>query len=123
MARGKTKKKPATPVKPNPNTETGLPPGQEKKMYSSVLDMATNYSLRDRIAAAAAQEQNGPANPVEWATERMWKFAALQDWVQSWDYATQAANRHNYNPDTGRRDDVISDAMILSAVQAEIAAA
>lgn len=114
-----SKVKPNKPNKPNPNTQTGLPPGQEKQVYNSIIDMATSGSLRDRIAAAVAQEPNPPVNPISWAQERMWQFAALTDWVAAWDYAMNDDNKINHNPDTGRRTDVIGDNMILAAVQAK----
>lgn len=83
--------------------------------YSDIVQMATNYSLQSRVAAAAAQE--GEQDPMTWAQSNAWDFAAQPGWSDAWAYAkdTQTVNQ---NPDTGARNDVISDGMILSAVQA-----
>lgn len=80
-----------------------------------IVEMANSTALRDRIAACAAQE--GIADPVAWASQRMWEFAAQAGWADSWAYAVQNYNK-NQNPETGARDDVITDQTILSAVQA-----
>lgn len=85
--------------------------------YAAVVQLARSSSLLDRVAAAAAKE--GQDSPQSWALERAWRFAAEPGWAEAWAYAkdTQSVN---VNPDTGAREDVISDAMILAAVQARI---
>jgi hypothetical protein len=83
--------------------------------YNSIREMATSPSLLARIAASAAQQ--GIDNPVVWANDNMWKLAASPAWDDKWDYA-KATQTPNVNPDTGARNDVISDGDILSAVQA-----
>lgn len=83
--------------------------------YSAVASMAASISLRDRVAACAAQE--GKPDPVIWAQQHMWAIAASATWDDTWQYAVDTYNV-NQNPDTGARTDVISDAMILAAVQA-----
>ena len=85
--------------------------------YSAVAAMAGSLSLRDRVAACAAQE--GKSNPVIWAQEHMWAIAASPSWDETWQYAVDTYNV-NQNPDTGSRTDVISDAMILTAVQGTV---
>lgn len=77
--------------------------------------MATNASLRERVAAAAAGE--GITDPLQWAADHMWAVASSPGWAAAWDYA-EDTKTENVNPDTGARLDVIDDSMILSAVQA-----
>lgn len=77
--------------------------------------MATNNALRDRIASCVAGE--GEADPFGWLGRNIYRIVSDSDWVTKWDYA-EDTKTHNVNPDTGARDDVISDAMILSRVQA-----
>lgn len=83
--------------------------------YQSVVEMAGSNSLLQRIVAAAATE-NIP-EPLTWAQANMWKLCSTPDWDDAWQYAVDNANV-NVNPDTGARDDVINDNMILGAVQA-----
>lgn len=86
--------------------------------YADIVQMAQSQSLIGRIAACAAAE--GVANPQEWAWNNAWQFAASPGWSDSWAYATNIATM-NENPDTGARNDVITDPTILATVQALIA--
>jgi len=83
--------------------------------YQSIVEMASSQSLIARIVAAAAAE--GQDEPLSWANSNIWKLCSTPDWDDAWDYAKGVANINN-NPDTGARNDVINDNMILSAVQA-----
>lgn len=83
--------------------------------YIATVQMAGSQSLRDRITACAAVE--GEADPTGWTNNNVWKIITQPGWQDNWQYAVDNAN-DNVNPDTGRRTDVISDAEILSAVQA-----
>lgn len=83
--------------------------------YMSMSAVRDSHSLYTRIVAAAADE--GIASPDVWVAQRLWPFAAQPGWVEAWEYAADVYTV-NSNPDTGARTDVISDAMILSAVQA-----
>lgn len=83
--------------------------------YSSIVEMAGSESLRSRVTAAAAAE--GVDNPTQWIHSAMWPLAASPGWADQWDYA-KATYQVNANPDFGARNDVISDADILAAVQA-----
>jgi len=83
--------------------------------YSSVVEMAQSDSLLNRVAAAAASE-GFEDDPVSFARNMIWQIVASPGWSEAWDSA-QAAASVNDNPDTGARDDVITDGMILSAVQ------
>ncbi len=87
--------------------------------YTDIVEMATNATLRTRFAAAAAAE--GEDDPSRWAADNAWHLAASPGWADAWAYAEDTATV-NQNPDTGMRNDVITDGMILSAVQARQAA-
>ena len=87
--------------------------------YNTIVAMANSQSLLQRVAACAAEQGN--STPQVWAGNNLLSLvatagAALQT---AWD---GAATDPNANPDTGKRTDVITDAMILSAVQAKKAA-
>jgi hypothetical protein len=82
--------------------------------YNTIIMMAGSPSLISRIAAAAAGE--GSEDPVGWANTHIWAMATQPGWAEAWQYAVDESNI-NVNPDTGQRDDVISDGMILSGVQ------
>lgn len=82
--------------------------------YSGIVEIATNPTLVGRITAAAAAE--GIDNPTAWAAGHMWEIAAQPGWSDDWDYAKDNATV-NTNPDLGARNDVVSDAKILAAVQ------
>lgn len=85
--------------------------------YASIVEMATNTSLHNRVQACAA-EQNVP-DPVSWTSTNMWALAASPGWATKWDTAKDSFNE-NQNPDFGERSDVISDGDILAAVQAKL---
>lgn len=89
--------------------------------YASIVEMTQSVALRDRIAAAAAEEGQ-PGDAMAWALENIWQVVASGNWDAAWDSANASATV-NDNPDTGARDDVITDAMILSAVQPMIGGA
>ena len=82
--------------------------------YSSIANIVESASLRRRIVAAAAAE--GISNPDLWVSQNIWKIASHEGWASAWDYAVDNYSP-DYNPDTGCRPGVISDAMILEAVQ------
>lgn len=84
--------------------------------YTAASVMAGSNSLLQRITACVAQE--GEEQPYVWAQTHMWKLVSRQDWIDAWAYAENHPNHRNMNQDTGARDDVIDDGMILSAVQA-----
>lgn len=83
--------------------------------YGSIADMAKSGSLLTRVAAAAAAESI--QNPLQWANSHMWEIVGAPSWGDKWSYAQDNCNV-NQNPDFGMRTDVISDADILTAVQA-----
>jgi hypothetical protein len=87
--------------------------------YNTIVQIASSPSLLNRAAAAAAEQ--GLSDPVGWAQRHAWELAAEPGWADAWESA-EAALTLDQNPDTGVRPSVITDAMILAAVQAIIAA-
>lgn len=83
--------------------------------YVSIVEMVASQALQARVAACAAEE-GYIGDPAEWARQNIWTVVAAADWVAAWDSA-RATSSDNYNPNTGARDDVITDAMILGVVQ------
>ena len=87
-------------------------------MYNTVMNMSKSPGLRNRLIGAAAQE--GRADAGLWVDQNIWRLVKGTDWVAAWEYA-EDTKTINVNPDTGARDDVINDTMILGVVQAVIA--
>jgi hypothetical protein len=83
--------------------------------YQSIVEMAESESLRNRITGAVAEE-GFPDNPASFVEQNIWHIVAAGNWDAEWDSARASASP-NVNPDTGARDDVITDAMILSVIQ------
>jgi len=83
--------------------------------YQSITEMAASESLRSRITAAVAEE-GFPDDPVSFVGQNIWHIVAAGNWDAQWDSARASASV-NVNPDTGARDDVITDPMILSVIQ------
>jgi hypothetical protein len=81
--------------------------------------MSKSESLIARVAACAAEE-GFKDDPTSFAQNNIWQIIAAGNWDAQWDSA-QASASVNVNPDTGARDDVITDAMILSVVQPMLA--
>lgn len=79
--------------------------------YWDISEMSRNTSLTNREQAAAAQEM--PGDPYEWVKSNALRLAAQPGWADAWAYAVAGGN-----PDPGRDPAVITDGMILSAVQA-----
>ena len=83
--------------------------------YNIVVAMVASTSLTTRCAAAASGE--GVQTPLAWAQENAWELASSPGWADAWKSAMDSLTV-NANPDIGQRDDVITDGMILAAVQA-----
>jgi hypothetical protein len=66
--------------------------------------------MRSRISACASTQS--VSDPENWAIKYRWELSAQP----GWDAAYAAAIENNL-PDPGSRSDVITDGMILSAVQ------
>jgi len=83
--------------------------------YLSIVEMAGSPSLASRITAAVAEE-GFAGDAQEFVRLNIWTIVAAGNWDAAWDSARATASV-NVNPDTGMRDDVITDGMILSVVQ------
>lgn len=82
-------------------------------MYLSVARMAIDSDLLARITGCAAIE--GESNPEVWTRRNRWAMAAQPGWAAAWDYGI--ASDEVDDETLGSNPGVISDAMILSAVQ------
>jgi len=83
--------------------------------YWDVAQMSADPDLTARVAASAAQE--GKPDPRNWAADNMLTLAASPGWGEAWASAVAAGNES-----PGRDGAVITDGMILSAVQLELSA-
>jgi len=79
--------------------------------YNNIADMVASNSLRRRLHASAAQE--GKAQPPEeWVAEHVWQIVSSPGWSEAW-----ASAEAGGIADPGKEEGVITDRMILSAVQ------
>lgn len=83
--------------------------------YLNIATMGADSDLTSRIQACAAQEGVKP-DPFQWTTEHQLVLAAAPGWDQAW-----ASAQAGGNAAPGRDAAVITDAMILAAVQALVA--
>jgi hypothetical protein len=88
--------------------------------YNGIADMARNEPLQLRLTAAAASE--GLYNPMMWVSQYIWNLVAQPGWADAFTYAQATADPEDLNyVDPGRNEAVITDGMILSAVQSLLA--
>lgn len=80
---------------------------------NTIVRMSQSQSLIARVAACAAELGN--STPQTWAGNNILPLVATAgaSLQSAWD---AAATSVNVNPDTGQRDDIITDAMINTAV-------
>ena len=81
--------------------------------YNAIAAAAADPHLKARVAACFAQETDGPEQPPALAELHMWRIVANGPIADAYSYAV-AANV----PNPGKDEAVVTDAMILSAVQA-----
>lgn len=81
--------------------------------YKTVADMQEDYELRRRLVAACAVEKADEANPSGWVSDRIWDLVTQPGWADAYGYAKNAGNAH-----PGADEAVVTDGMILSALQA-----
>jgi hypothetical protein len=86
--------------------------------YSSQAALAGDADFIARVSASAAVEVPQPENPVTWARGHIWRIAAAPGFGDAYESALVAGVER-----PGNDPAVISDAQILSAVQAELAGA
>lgn len=83
--------------------------------YLDVAELRDDGNIARRIMACVAVE-GIDVEPGVWVTEHSWEFAAQPGWADAWASAKAGhADDDAYQP--GRDGSVITDAMILSAVQ------
>lgn len=80
--------------------------------YATQSLMAKDADLHDRIAACAATQPGITIQPLAWADQNQWHLSGTAGWGDAYAAAITAAN-----PRPGWDDTVITDAMILAAVQ------
>lgn len=88
--------------------------------YNDVADLTVDMDLRKRVTACAAIEK--AVNPWYWVDQHMWEVAAQPGWAAAYASALADETRAPDAPPVGRDESVITDGMILSAVQAVKAA-
>lgn len=82
--------------------------------YMDISVMARDGHLKERIAACAAREGVTTPHPTQWADDHQWQIAAQPGWEEAWQYAREVGDIQHLGRDGG----VITDQMILAAVQA-----
>lgn len=84
--------------------------------YLDVAEIRDDGHIARRVMACVAVEDIS-AQPGEWVAKYAWVLAAQPGWADAWAYAkANHAGDDDYRP--GRDGGVITDGMILSAVQA-----
>ena len=78
--------------------------------YLSISAIAADHAMQTRVTACAAQ-QDAP-DPEQWAIGNRYGWASSPGWGAAWDSALAGGV-----PDPGTDPSVISDGMILAAVQ------
>lgn len=79
--------------------------------YLTISTVADDSHMVRRVSACAAQ-QNAPGDPVQWAYDNRYTWAASPGWAAAWDSALASDN-----PNPGADPAVITDGQILSQVQ------
>jgi hypothetical protein len=82
--------------------------------YLTQSHIASNGSMMDRLAQAAASE--GFGEPDSWASNNRRVWAASPGWDAAWE-SSLASHPDDPTYDPGADEAVITDGMILSAVQ------
>lgn len=78
--------------------------------YNTIAQMQQDYSLRLRLYACAGQEQI--ENSQQWVDQNVWKIVSNSEFETAYKYAVDTKN-----PQPGKDEGVISDAVILSHIQ------
>lgn len=83
--------------------------------YAIVATICRDTDISRRVAACVAIERVSPT-PEQWVAENAWTLAAQPGWAAAWGSALAShAGDETYSP--GSDESVITDGMILSAVQ------
>lgn len=81
--------------------------------YSDVAALQSDLQFNNRCIACVATEPNPPGNPTQWVIENSWAIAGAPGFGDKYGSALAADV-----PEPGNNPAVISDADILSVVQA-----
>ncbi len=79
--------------------------------YATIAAITQSGALYQRLTAAAAEEAKD-TTPGSWVSNHIWELAASPGWAGAWESAVE-----NGVTDPGANEAVITDGMILSAVQ------
>lgn len=79
--------------------------------YNTQAALAVDPDIRNRVAACAATQ--GMPSPVQWADTYLWRLSGSPGWDDAYAYAVASDNAR-----PGYDEAVITDGMILAAVQA-----
>jgi hypothetical protein len=79
--------------------------------YNTIAQSANDYDLLRRVAASAAQE-GVEGDAIQWANEHIWQVVTASDIEAAYASALIALN-----PAPGKDESVVTDGMILAAVQ------
>ena len=79
--------------------------------YADIAEIHGDYDLRQRMIACAATEHVA-GSYEQWVADQAWALASQPGWESAWASAKAAGKT-----DLGADEGVITDAMILSAVQ------
>lgn len=86
--------------------------------YQAQAQLTKDHHLIDRIAACAATQ--GVREAGTWAARNMWPLSASEGWAAAYAAATQGdppVDPADWSPRAGADPGVITDEMILKAVQ------
>lgn len=82
--------------------------------YNDVVECWQSPALKLRVTAGAATQEH-ITNPETFVMNYWWKIVASPGWDEAWAY--KQSTDPNFEGDIGALEDVINDAMILSAIQ------
>jgi len=85
--------------------------------YSTHAAIASDPLLRGRVTACAATE--GVAAPAAWTAHVIWHIIGA-DWIAAWESWMATHSEHVAGISPGDDGTVVTDQMILSAVQARL---
>ena len=80
--------------------------------YNSIFSLSQDQDLKNRLTACASVERKGGDFPGWWVESNIWKLAATPGWGDAYGYAVSVGKDR-----PGHDESVITDAMILAAVQ------
>lgn len=83
--------------------------------YNAIYDCANDPDFRNRIAACAVQEGAAPAGGEAYAVQNALTIAARKDIEAAWQHSMTS---NPYHSRRGHDETIITDQMILAAVQA-----